>query len=842
MNRGGTLNTFPQLAVLRGAVLWAGFSVVLMATFMSGCADATIGASRGSQACTPICAGKDCGDDGCGGVCGECTGADLCNALGTCYDPNTCTPNCAGKDCGDDGCGGSCGECSGAEFCNALGACYDPNACTPVCAGKDCGDDRCGGICGNCATGELCNGVGTCYQPNTCTPDCASKDCGDDGCGGSCGNCATGELCNGVGTCYQPNTCTPDCAGKDCGDDSCGGVCGNCAAGELCNGAGACYQPNACTPDCAGKDCGDDSCGGSCGSCAAGELCDGAGTCYQPTIACTPNCAGKACGNDGCGGSCGTCVSGTSPNTFYATRLSCVAPCAVTLDAQAAEGLWWDAGIGGTGGDPGPPYVKTSEFIWNFDDGGGTQDSEGFLAMALYETPGTYNPTVTVDGQLWRSRTITVTAPTRTLCVDTATGTDFSACPSAVGADHFTSTSSAVSSAVSGNQILFRRGKSFGNQTLEKAGVVFGAFDSGADPVFAIGGWRPGNNVVYKDLDVTSSSGTAGIDMENGDNITLLRMQFTNTAYAAILANPFTIGGYGPAFYVVNSNIVGKDYAAYATCEWCAWKGNFVDVTSTAEHTIRVPGANHLLVQENEIHGNRTKESLTVRGESGINPGSTWVLVQGNAFDTFADTQPQDSSANELLQNEIWERNLFDLLPPLGGYHQAANFTGRHLVIRNNIAIGDLVYGIFGAGGHSSPAQPLDVDFFNNTAYPDIGNSETFINVGGCPTCDVENNAAYMRGVSGAVCYVGGTKANNWCNTTGDASACVDPQDPAQSPSAGDCYPLNFVSTNPTSRDFMRIGAGSRGVDHGNNAVPVWDDYFNPVRPDGNIDVGAVER
>src|SRR4051794_36977275 len=29
--------------------------------------------------------------------------------------PPTCTPNCTGRICGDDGCGGSCGTCPGAQ-------------------------------------------------------------------------------------------------------------------------------------------------------------------------------------------------------------------------------------------------------------------------------------------------------------------------------------------------------------------------------------------------------------------------------------------------------------------------------------------------------------------------------------------------------------------------------------------------------------------------------------------------------------------------------------------------------------------------------------------------------
>ena len=60
--------------------------------------------------CVPDCAGKACGADGCGGVCGECAAEEWCvNA--ECVPLGGCIPSCSGKACGDDGCGGSCGEC-----------------------------------------------------------------------------------------------------------------------------------------------------------------------------------------------------------------------------------------------------------------------------------------------------------------------------------------------------------------------------------------------------------------------------------------------------------------------------------------------------------------------------------------------------------------------------------------------------------------------------------------------------------------------------------------------------------------------------------------------------------
>ena len=110
--------------------------------------------------CQPDCAGKACGDDGCGGTCGSCAEGWACQN-GQCGELDTCTPQCAGKQCGPDGCEGSCGSCYNAQgavdagLCRADGTCIDPN-CVPACAGKQCGDDGCGNACGTCADYQVC--------------------------------------------------------------------------------------------------------------------------------------------------------------------------------------------------------------------------------------------------------------------------------------------------------------------------------------------------------------------------------------------------------------------------------------------------------------------------------------------------------------------------------------------------------------------------------------------------------------------------------------------------------------------------------------------------------------
>ncbi|HSA24024.1 MAG TPA: SUMF1/EgtB/PvdO family nonheme iron enzyme, partial [Myxococcota bacterium] len=155
------------------------------------CAAGDVCAAQGC--CSPACGGRTCGDDGCGGSCGACPQGSACAPAGddclcpgpwcgegccaggeTCWLGACCPPDCAGKQCGDDGCGGSCGGCSAGEICQD-GAC--------ACLFEGCGE-------GCCGAGEVC------WQASCCLPDCADRACGDDGCGAVCGACPAGELCD----------------------------------------------------------------------------------------------------------------------------------------------------------------------------------------------------------------------------------------------------------------------------------------------------------------------------------------------------------------------------------------------------------------------------------------------------------------------------------------------------------------------------------------------------------------------------------------------------------------------------------------------------------------------
>jgi hypothetical protein len=254
---------------------WACTVPVLTSVCTCTCPAGQICAAAGT-CCAPTCAGKQCGDNGCGGVCGTCAVDETCSGTGSC----DCVPQCTGRSCGTDGCAGTCGTCGAEQKCTAGQTC---EACMPNCGGKNCGTDGCGGKCGTCAVGQTCGGAGTCVA---CVPACAGKTCGDDGCGGTCGACDVAQGCTPAGTCAA--TCVPSCVDKTCGDNGCGGTCGKCGAGQGCSVAGVCET---CTPVCQAENCGDNGCLGSCKQCLVGEGCSVTGACVD---------ACDFCGDGGC--------------------------------------------------------------------------------------------------------------------------------------------------------------------------------------------------------------------------------------------------------------------------------------------------------------------------------------------------------------------------------------------------------------------------------------------------------------------------------------------------------------------------------------------------------------
>ena len=153
----------------------------------------------GEPPCVPDCGGKVCGDDGCGGECGQCVDPKQC-IVGMC----TCVPQCDGKECGEDGCGGACGQCDDGNV-QTTDSCLDGLCvfCLQDCYCKECGDDGCGGMCG------------TCDDKNACTVDsceealCKHTVSSDVGCCESSVDCEDGNPCTDH-LCHENNCLIAD--------------------------------------------------------------------------------------------------------------------------------------------------------------------------------------------------------------------------------------------------------------------------------------------------------------------------------------------------------------------------------------------------------------------------------------------------------------------------------------------------------------------------------------------------------------------------------------------------------------------------------------------------------
>ncbi len=328
------------------------------------CGTCKVGAACSSGSCVAP-AGKTCVSHcgyqtvgGCWCDAGCVQRGDCCIDVDHCF----CTPSCEGKICGDNGCGGSCGQCKDANqpYCDA-GKCSA--TCKPSCANKQCGDDGCGGTCGTCSDGASCSSEHQCVPKAwycdahlyatagplaTCDCGCGAPDpdCQAKGpitgcpsaatCDAGKGTCAA-KWCASQSACAKPSWCVGDYA---VGDGTRKGVCAPpnpigyapghpCVVDESC--ATSLCVAGSCRIHCVlDKDCPNgQACVGDCGTCGGDQkFCQGG----QCVATCEPSCGGKQCGDDGCGGSCGTCTSGTC------SKLGACVPAGWTCDPVGYNG------------------------------------------------------------------------------------------------------------------------------------------------------------------------------------------------------------------------------------------------------------------------------------------------------------------------------------------------------------------------------------------------------------------------------------------------------------------------------------------------------------------------
>lgn len=183
------------------------------------CAARVLQCSQGGSTtnCRPPakgCAGLQCcyGAVSCNEGC--CQGpANQCNPQGAC-----CAPNCAGRQCGDDGCGagGTCGTCPSGQTCNPTsGQCEGPTVCGPQSCPNGCCDaaGQCqpGGSLQVCGIGGLACKACPSAPPNataTCSHGTCGYTCDFDPCGSTC--CPSNQHCDAGPVCctFLDDPCT----------------------------------------------------------------------------------------------------------------------------------------------------------------------------------------------------------------------------------------------------------------------------------------------------------------------------------------------------------------------------------------------------------------------------------------------------------------------------------------------------------------------------------------------------------------------------------------------------------------------------------------------------------
>jgi len=174
--------------------------------------------------------------------------------------PDGCSPDCIGKQCGDDGCGGTCGECGDKETCEAGECLFDLCPAKPCPEGSVCNETT--GECVGCLSDDDCLPNNHCVDGNcqAPTPCQSSKDCADDEvCDKELlicvecvedADCPEGFRCNADNVCEEILVCSSD---KECKDydkvcDKTLGECVDCIVDADCDVDEYCVASK-CAPD-----------------------------------------------------------------------------------------------------------------------------------------------------------------------------------------------------------------------------------------------------------------------------------------------------------------------------------------------------------------------------------------------------------------------------------------------------------------------------------------------------------------------------------------------------------------------------------------------------------------
>jgi PKD repeat protein len=569
---------------------------------------------------------------------------------------------------------------------------------------------------------------------------------------------------------------------------------------------------------------------------------------------------------------------------IVASRTAGVAPLSVHFHALETAGL--------TDAD-----FTNARFAWDFDRTHQDTDrryeqGEGFVAGHVYEEPGTYAVELTVTDVAGRHDTerieITVDPIDETWKTYHFASDGDDAHPGTIEQPKRTLPHALNDLAGPKVRLLFRRGDTFEldrGLTLNATGPVI--VDSYTDPdapsdarpliqaTFEDAGWSMLDlrgrdwrvmNLELRALGHDSGFGEGARD-PGGIPIGGVHNLVSRVHVTEVGANVSGLNGRYGTLYEVTARRAGRYHVFGSQPRGFAIIGNDVEIESDHdEHVLRFQGGYQGYIAHNTLRAKLTKSNVQVRGQSG-----QIVLYDNDIVGRSSSVNPQNDASEEYQHHIVWDANRFLFEPAyaqldsrFGAGRVAVNIRGRHVVLRNNIALN---YGwLFGIGAAPWIGPARDVQVYHNTVYYDIDrgkNRGRLGNIGASFDVTVRNNLLYNAAKTGH---------DPWVHILSLSEAAEDLsidhnliQAPAWDVEKG-LYSIGrrdlslaqwraegfgdgsmvqqrprFISTGPDDSRFLRLAPDSPAVDAGAD-VPVYTDHTGTPRPQGEArDLGAHE-
>ena len=565
---------------------------------------------------------------------------------------------------------------------------------------------------------------------------------------------------------------------------------------------------------------------------------------------------------------------------FIPARTSGVAPLAVFFDtASSTSASTTDTGV------TDRPFHDL-DYAWDFGDPTagnwtyGTASSSKNLAYGpeaahVFETPGTYTVTLTVNNgtdSAATSTTITVTDPdivfsgTNTVCFfNNTVGTG---CPSGATETASSDFDAALAACAGANKrCLFKRDDSFpvsAVTTLSNTytGMSIGAYGSGAKPlVTATVALEP---IIWVPNNIAADIRIMDIEFDGEQTQALssvVQMQFANpTLTGQVLVSNLTISGSRVPLYSVGNGVQGSDwffvgntinaygpgsgsptvgYGMYLAAYKLAIMGNSVTQPSNSgSHLMRIDEVRKGVISNN-TYGYIGGSQHHIKVESaplGTNQLiiSDNVYTQASPYSVLLTAQADD---NESIQDVIIERNYHHTQSATGQWAYAID-NGVGVTIRNNIVDGSNggntngLLTVFQSIYPSTP-PPNNIWIYNNTYYSSKAIPASQVAVI-CPGTGLTNLVG-----KNLLMYVpnatSGTGAVVRSDCTGSITTANNTTNSKTNPS--------FASTTPSYSltDDFKLGVGSYAIGTTTSRIlGVLRDFGNTLRP-STPSIGAFD-